>query len=301
MKIQYQNIFLLIFSFIISFANAQTSEELKAEKGEIQSQIHTLQGQVGQLQSRLNAINNELEIMGGWTTGAFGTMGFNLSRFNNWIKGANPNAVSSTILGTFSGFANKKTETSFFRNNLNLNLGWQKLDINTADGDPAKYEKIADVLRINSIYGRNLSKKFALSALGEYNTALLTHLNNPGILDIGAGFTLLPVQNLILVLHPLNYHWVFGDNPAFSSALGTKMVADYVRTFPGGLTWRSNLTGFLPYTSQEPTLREYTWVNGLSFSAWKGIGVGIEYAFRNAAVEFNGMQSYFIVGLSYSL
>ncbi len=279
----------------------QTADEFKAEKSELQTQLSELQGQVNQLQGRINTINNELELLGGWSTGTFGTLGFNLSRFNNWIKGANPNAVSSTILGSFSGFANKKTANSFFRNNVNINLGWQKLDINTTEGEATKFERVADVLRINSIYGRNVSSKLALSALGEYNTALLSNFNNPGILDLGVGFTILPIQNMVVVLHPINYHWVFGDNPDFSSALGAKMVADYVKTFFGGITWRSNLTAFVPYSSQEPSLREYTWVNGLSFSAWKGIGVGIDYAFRNAAVEFDGLQSYLIIGLSYSL
>ena len=301
------SIFLILICLILSSTttNAQDVDALKAEKDELSAQIAELQGQLGPLQGRVDAINGELEILGGWKTGTFGTLGFNLSSFNSWIKGANPNATSSMILAAFNGFANKKSEKSFWRNSANINLGWQKLDINTDEGEDASYEKIADGLRITSLYGKNLSPKVALSALGEYNTALLENFNNPGILDLGVGFTLLPVESLVVVIHPANMHWVFGDATHFESGLGAKIVADYNKTFSNGITWRSNFTSFLAYASKDPSLSEYTFTNGISFSAWKGIGVGIEYAIRNAPVETFGLdsdnQSYFILGLSYAL
>ena len=289
----------LVFMSTTSFA--QDVEALNAEKGELAGQIAELQGKAGELQSRVDAINGELEILGGWKTGSFGTLGFNQSSFNNWIKGANPNSTASTIAASLNGFANKKTEGYFWRNSGGINLGWQKLNTDTEGPDDIGFEKIADVLKITSLYGKNISPKLAVSALGEFNSSVLENFNNPGILDIGAGFTWLPVQDLVVVIHPLNYHWVFGDNPNFNSALGAKVVVDYTKTFTGGITWRSNLSGFLPYQSQTPTLQEYTWTNGFSFSAWKGIGVGIEHAIRKAEVEFDGTQSYFILGLSYAL
>jgi hypothetical protein len=299
-----KNLFTLIFLILMvvtGYTQEKTIEELNAEKSQISAQIGALQGQIDPLQAQVNSINSQLEVLKGWKTGTFGTIGFNQSTFNNWIKGANPNSTSSTISASFNGFANRKAPNYFWRNSGNINLGWQKLDINTEEGEDAGFERVADVLRITSLYGRNITPKLALSALGEYNTALLSNINNPGILDLGAGFTWNPEDNLVVVLHPVNYHWVFGDNPAFGSALGAKLVVDYVKTFPAGITWRSNLTSFLPYQSQMPSLKEYTWTNGFAFSAWKGIGVGIEYALRNAEVEFDGTQSYFVLGLSYAL
>ena len=291
--------------FSMTTLSGQDAETLKAEKDELSAQIAELQGQLAPLQSRVNTIDEELKVLAGWRTGTFGTLGFNLSQFNTWIKGANPNSTSSTVLASFNGFANKKTDSWFWRNSGNINLGWQKLDIDTEGGEEADYEKIADVLRITSLYGKNISPKVAVSAQGEFNTALLDNFNNPGILDLGAGVTLLPSDNLVVVIHPLNMHWVFGDAAQFDSGLGAKLTADYSKTFPGGLTWRSNLTSFLPYSSTEPSLREYTWTNSLAFTAWKGIGVGLEFALRNAPVETFGLdsdnQSYFILGLSYAL
>ncbi len=304
-----KNIFLLLLISCAVVGTTQLSgqevETLQAEKDELSAQIADLEGQLAPLQSRVDAINGDLEILGGWQTGTFGTLGFNLSNFNSWIKGANPNSTSSTILTAFNGFANRKNDSWFWRNSGTINLGWQKLDTDTEGGEDADYEKIADVLRISSLYGKNLSPKLAISALGEFNTSLLENFANPGILDLGAGVTWLPAENLVVVLHPVNMHWVFGDAAQFDSGLGAKLVADYSRTFDGGITWRSNLTSFLPYSSTDPTLREYTWTNSIAFNAWQGIGVGIEFAFRNAPVETLGLdsdnQSYFILGLSYAL
>jgi hypothetical protein len=171
--------------------------------------------------------------------------------------------------------------------------------------DPAEedsdYESVADVFKVTSLYGRKVSESFAISVLGEYNTSIINNFNNPGILDIGVGATWTPVKNLVVVIHPLNYHWVFGDNPDFDSALGAKVVADYVAELTPGLTWRSNLSMFFPYKSTEPSLSEYTWTNGLSFKVLGGIGVGLEYAIRKADVESPDSQNYFIMGLTYTL
>lgn len=280
---------------------SQTAEELQIMKAEKEAAIGALQGELDVLKGELGGIEKKLTIAGGWDTGTFGTLGFNFSSFNNWIKGANPNATSSAILASLNGFANKTTDAYFWRNAGNINLGWQKLDTNTDQGEDAKFEKVADVLKITSLYGYKLTDKLAISTLGEYNSSFLSDFNNPGVLDIGVGGTWTPIQNMVVVFHPLNYHWVFGDDPNFASALGAKLVVDYTKQFPGGISWRSNLTGFLSYKSLDPSLNEYTWTNGIAFSAWKGIGVGIEYAIRKANVEYNGNQSYFILGLSYAL
>jgi hypothetical protein len=283
------------------FSQEGSLVDLNLRKDTLNLKINELKSKLGPLEKELKQTKSKIEILKGWQIGAFGTFGFNQSTFNNWIKGRNPNATSSSISAALGGFANKKTGRSFWRNAGNVNLGWLKLDIDTEEGEDSGFEKTADVLKLTSLYGRNFTKKLALSAQGEYNTAILSNLNNPGVLDLGFGFTWTPEDNLVLVLNPLNYHWVFGDSPEFENSLGMKITIDYRRKFLDKFTWRTNLTGFQPYQKQDPSLREYTWINGLSFTAWKGIGVGIEYAIRNADVEFDGMQRYFVLGLSYSL
>jgi hypothetical protein len=295
----------LFFVWIFGSSSAWSQKgelvNYKSKRDSINAEISKLKKKLKPLEKESNTLKSKIEILQGWNTGTFGTIGFNQAAFNNWVKGRNPNATSTTIRGAFNGFANKKTEKSFWRNAGILNLGWQRLDIDTEEGDDPSFEKTTDILKITSLYGRNITKKIAFSAQGEYNTAILTNINNPGILDLGTGITWNPRNNLVVTLHPLNYHWVFGDSPEFENALGSKVTVDYVQKFPYGITWRSNLTGFVPYNKQDPSLREYNWVNGLSFSAWKAIGVGMEYAVRNAGVEFDGVQSYFVLGLSYNL
>src|SRR5690606_41717971 len=87
-----------------------------------------------------------------------------------------------------------------------------------------------DVFHLASPYGRHITLKLAASGLLEYRTTLLNNCDAPGYLDLGIGLTWTPVQNLIVVIHPLNHNIVFADNDAvFDSSLGAKIVADYTR------------------------------------------------------------------------
>ena len=287
------SIALLMFLFGPLAGQDLVRDSLKAQKAEKQAAISALQSEINAIDTRLNAYT-------GWKTGVFGTIGYNLSSFSNWRKGANPNSISSTILGSANAFANLKEEKYFWRNSGGLNLGWQKLDTDNEDELDAEFEKIADVFKLTSLFGYNISDKLALSTLGEYNSALLSDFNNPGILDLGVGFTWLPLENMVVVVHPVNYHWVFGDDPDFDQSLGAKLVVDYTRDLVSGLTWKSNLTGFLSYKETDPGLSEYTWTNTFAFQVFKSIGVGIEFAIRNAPVEYEGTQNYWVFGLSYA-
>lgn len=287
----------LLFAFLMLSAlnsQAQTLEELKAMKAEKEAALATLQGEVAD-------INAQIDALPGWETGMFGTLGFNLSSFNNWVKGANPNAVSSSIRATLNAYANYDEPKYFWRNSGGLNLGWLKLDTDVKDNVDAEFEQVADILKIQSLFGYKITSKLATSALLDYNTSILSNFNNPGILDFGVGFTWTPIKSMVVVVHPINYHIVLGDDPTFGSALGTKIVIDYTKEIIPGLTWKSNLAAFAPYKKSEPSLGEWTWTNGFGFNVWKGIGVGLEFGLRNAEVESPDGQNYWVVGLSYAL
>ena len=271
---------------------AQLIDSLKALKAEKEAAVKALQGEI-------SGIKGQIDALPGWDVGTFGTLGFNLSNFNNWQKGANPNAVSSAIRASVNAFANYDEPKLFWRNSGGINLGWLKLDTDVDEGEDAEFEQVADVLKLTSLFGYKITEKIAVSSLAEYNTSILSNFNNPGILDFGLGFTWTPIQNMVVVVHPINYHWVFGDNPDFDSGLGTKIVADYTRELVPGLTWKTNLTTFLAYKSTDPSLSEWTWTNSFGFNVWKGIGVGLEFGLRNAEVESPDGQSYWVLGISY--
>lgn len=299
----------LMLSMVFSFS--QTKEELEAQKAEKQAVADAAQAEANALQSQINALP-------GWRIGAFGTIGGNLSNFNNWYSQGAPNNSSGSIGITFNGYANLIEEKHFWRNSLTANLNWVKLDNKDTDLDDDGFNPTTDVFNISSLYGRNLSEKLAVSTLMEYRTTLLDNFNDPGYLDVGVGFTWLPIENLIVVVHPLNYNFVFAKNDnVFESSLGAKIVADYTRQI-GAINFKSNLSAFQSYKSGD--LSNWTWSNSFGYTLWKMIGVGFDFGLRSnkqealnyALTTFDGtgdapdfgnvdndLQTYWTIGLSY--
>ncbi|MBR9845212.1 MAG: DUF3078 domain-containing protein [Algicola sp.] len=291
-----------VLTLTMVFGFSQTKEELQAQKAEKQAIADAAQAEADALQSQINALP-------GWRIGAFGTIGGSLSNFNNWYSQGAPNNASGNIGITFNSYANLIEENYFWRNSLNVNLNWVKLDNKDTDLDDDNFNPTTDVFNISSLYGRNLSEKLAVSTLMEYRTTLLDNFNDPGYLDVGVGFTWLPIENLIVVVHPLNYNFVFSDNDTvFESSLGAKIVADYTRQI-GAINFKTNLSAFQSYKSGD--LSNWTWSNSFSYTLWKMIGVGFDFGLRSnqqEAANFQGvaledadnkLQTFYTVGLSY--
>ncbi|WP_299675995.1 DUF3078 domain-containing protein [uncultured Tenacibaculum sp.] len=290
---------------ISNFSFAQTIEELKAEKSKKAAEVAKLQGEVDALQAKIDAFP-------GWKFSTFGTIGANFSGFNDWFSNAVPNSSAGNIGITVNGIANLDREKYFWRNSANLNLGWVKIDDKDDPNDDTRFRGTTDVFTITSLYGYKLNKNFAVSTLGEYRTSFIENFNDPGYLDIGVGATWTPLKELVVVVHPINYNFVFSSSgTTFDSSLGAKIVADYNRTI-GKFKFRSNFSTFQSYKSSD--LSNWTWINSLGFNIWKGIGVGLETGLRNNRQEtFNSpltsftslestpttIQSYWLVGLSY--
>jgi hypothetical protein len=198
-----KNIFLtfaLVFTCVYGFS--QTEEELKSQLGSKKDSITAIK-------SRLDAVQGKIDALTGWKKGAFGTIGANLSSFNNWYAQGSPNNSTGNIGITVNGFANLNQEKFFWRNAGNINLGWVKFDDKDLATDDDSFRQAADVFTISSLYGRKLSEKFAISGLGEYRTTILDNFNDPGYLDVGVGATWTPIADLVVVIHPLNYNFVF--------------------------------------------------------------------------------------------
>jgi hypothetical protein len=198
---------------------------------------------------------------------------------------------------------------------VNVNLGWVKFDDKDLATDDDSFRQAADVFTISSLYGRKLNDKFAISRLGEYRTTILDNFNDPGYLDLGVGATWTPLADLVVVIHPLNYNFVFSNNDAvFQSSLGAKILADYTRKI-GAVNFKTNFSMFQSY--EHGDLSNYTWINSLGYTIWNGIGLGLEFGLRNnkqEALNFalnnnptatfenvdNDLQTYFLFGLNYS-
>ena len=291
---------------------AQTLEELKAEKASKKDSIAAIQGRVDAIQGKINAIP-------GWKKGAFGTIGASLSGFNNWYAKGAPNSSAGNIGITTNAFANLNQPKFFWRNSLNINLGWVKIDDKDIDTDDDSFRSATDVFNITSLYGQKLSDKFAISTLAEYRTTIIDNFNDPGYLDIGVGATWTPITDLVVVIHPLNYNFVFSSGDSvFESSLGAKIVADYTRKL-GKVNFKTNLSLFQSYKSADYS--NWTWTNSFGYTLWKGIGLGFEFGLRNNKQEAlnyatgnldvgdptptfasidNDLQTYWLFGLNYS-
>ncbi len=318
----YRLVLLLLLCVATFNLSAQSVEELKATKAEKEAQIAALQGEV-------DALKQQIDTYPGWKFGSLGTLGFNVSQFSDWLGAENPDARQTSIGLSGNAFANYDDDKQFWRNAGNLTYVRTKLvadpDIDDAlpDSLQADFETTADAINASSLYGYKLTEHWALSGLGEYRSTL-QNFNDPGYLDLGIGATWTPITNLVVVFHPLNYNFVFSSGDLqYESSLGCKIVADYTQELPMGVAWRSNLSAFVSYKDVN-NYSNWTWVNSLGLTVWKGLGVGFEFGLRgNRQETYNNMltalqrettsigdyfdnndnplQSYWLLGLTYNL
>jgi len=300
-------ILLVLLAFSIGLANAQTKEELLAEKT-------ILTDSIKKLQKEADALQSEVDNLPGWRFKTFGTIGGSISGFNNWYSKESPNSSVGNFGFNINSTADLIQDKFFWRNATNINISWVKFDDKDDDTDSEKYEVATDIFTLSSLYGHKLSEKFAISALGEYRSTLVQNFNNPGFLDLGIGATWTPIKNLIVVIHPLDYNFVFsrGDN-VYESSFGAKIVADYSKDF-GEFNVKTNLSMFQSYKSSNYS--NYTWTNSLAYTVWKGIGLGFDFGLRKNKQEAlnynletdpdatfdnidNKLQSYWLFGLNF--
>ena len=303
--------FILALSFIIGFSslNAQTKEELKALQAEKNDSIAVLQG-------KADAIQGEIDALPGWRLKATGTIGGSVSGFNNWYSKETPNSSVGNFGININAYADLIEDKFFWKNATNINIGWVKFDDKDDDSDSDAYEVSTDVFSLSSLYGYKVSKTFAVSALMEYRSTLVNNFNDPGFLDIGVGGTWTPIENLVVVIHPANYNFVFSSGDSqYDSTFGAKVVADYTKSFKG-INLKSNLSVFMSYEGSEYS--NYTWTNSFSYTFWKSLGVGFDFGLRknkqealNYALDSdpdatfdsidNDLQSYWLLGLNITL
>jgi len=305
----------LVFAFIMIAGmvslQAQTLEEMKADQATKKASIAKLQGEV-------NAIQGKIDALPGWKKGAFGTIGGSLSGFNNWYSKGAANSSAGNIGFTVNGFANLIQDKYFWRNSANVNLTWVKLDNTDISTDSADFEGATDVFGLTSLFGYKLTQTLAASTLAEYRTTIIDNFNNPGYLDAGLGATWTPLKDLVVVVHPLNYNYIFSAGGSdYVSSMGAKLVADYTRKI-GKVNFKTNLSSF--YSYKDADYSNWTWTNSFAYTLWKGIGLGFDFGLRgnkqeavnygnatrlttDPVIDFNNvdnkLQSYWMFGLNY--
>lgn len=305
---------MLITCLFIGAVQAQTVEEMtamreakSAELTALEAQLKDITGKTDALKAEIAALNEQLTPYPRWDVGATGNLGFNFSNSDNWLSKSTPNTTAVTVGFAGGGFANLDQRKYFWRNKLDVALGWQRFDDRDDPTDSKDYKITADALTLSSLFGYKLSKSWALSAYAEYRSSMFEgKLNNPGFLDLGAGVTWTPITDLVVIIHPLNYNFVFSDDAFdYKSSLGCKVVADYKRQITKGIAWKSNLSLFMSYEGSD--LSNWTWTNGFT-TAVRGFGVGLDFGLRGnkqealaAGLTDNPLQTYWVLGLTYAL
>lgn len=321
---------IIMFAFGATFAQGDmTLEQLKAKKAEVQAKADAASAEATAAQKEAAALQKQISQLSGWQTGFSGLAGLNFAGSNQWIGNPNPTSRSTGLNVGLTAFANREQSKYFWNNKLIVNKAWQKVNL-TGDNNSSLFDNgTVDILNISSLGGYKLNEKLALSALGEFNSSIENFLA-PGTLDFGVGATWRPITNLTVVVHPLNYHiaWAAQDDLSSQGSLGAKVRADYQNDFLVAgrkIAWSTTLTSFLPYSNKKTTIEDvdkfgniltntagetltreaglfnYTWLNTFSFQVIKGVGVGLNVGLRNSDFEFNGLQTFYGVGLTYTL
>ncbi len=327
-----KKLFLIALCAIVGLgaATAQTIEELKASKAGKEEMLAAKQAELDALAGEIASLVDQINKLSGWRFGGVGILGFDLNGNSDWTLLDNPDSRASGWGFNFIGFANRDTEKSFWNNTLTLNL---RRTNTQADADADAVKATTDQIDLASLYGYKLSDKWAITAEGKYTTTLL-NFNNPGKLLLSAGLTWTPISNLVVNIHPLGYEINFPGE--LSSVAGAKIGATYANSeLIPGVAWTSVFNAFLAYGGDDVTfdngqtfnytggdLTNWTWVNGFSFTVFKGLGVGFNVGLannrqqtdlwrsKNANLSSGGnliiedenpLQLYYTLGLAYTL
>ncbi len=300
-------VIIILFSSLSAFAQEKVKDSLKIELSEIKAEISKLNQKASVVQAKIDKLY-------GWKVNAFGSVGINISKSNNWHSNEKPNLSSGNINIVHNINAQLNREKYFWLSYLSLNLGWERSYNKDKDKEDKGWENENDIFELGSLFGYKLSEKFAISALTHYRGTFIKKFADPSFLDLGVGMSWQPINDFYIVANPLNYDFIFsGDDKKYQSSMGAKFFADYTGKF-GKLNLNSNLTAFVSYKSSD--LSSWTWKNSFSYSFWKGIGLGFNFGLRQNKQEAfnsditnysslektdNNLQSFWMIGLSYAL
>ncbi|MDZ7612477.1 MAG: DUF3078 domain-containing protein [Flavobacteriaceae bacterium] len=214
-------IFILTLIFLSQISTGQTKEELE-------SIIASKKDSIAAIQNHVDAAQAQLDALPGWRYDIFGTVGGSFSGTKNWYSKETPNSSVGNFGINLNAKADLIREKFFWKNAANVNVRWTKLDDKDDSTDSEDFEVATDIFNLSSLYGYNITKNFAASAFAEYRSSLINNFNDPGFLDLGIGGTWTPFSDLVVVIHPLNYNFVFSSSGnTYESSLGAKIVADY--------------------------------------------------------------------------
>ncbi len=118
-----QVITLLFLTMTFFVSQAQTLEELKKQKADLEAKAAPIQAQADAIKAEISGLNGKISSFPGWYKGAFGTLGANFLGRNQWFAAGDlKDSRATTLMGSFNAFANQIESKYFWRNAGSLNL-----------------------------------------------------------------------------------------------------------------------------------------------------------------------------------
>lgn len=202
----------------------------------------------------------------GWKTSGLIGLTFGQTSLTNWAAGGDNTVTGDLTVNLTANYLNNKW---FWDNNLMGEFGL----VNSSAND--YWQKAADQLNLTSIVGRNLTDKWAFSALLNFRTQFAKGHNYPdtdhyistfmapAYGDLALGFTYKPNPKYTLFLSPLAERATFVLNDSLSNigafgvdpgdkikwATGAYLMASTNQTLAANLSLISTLDMFTPYNS----------------------------------------------------
>jgi hypothetical protein len=252
----------------------------------------------------------------GWKISGLTGVNFGQTSLNNWVAGGD-NTISGDFILKVS--ANYLKDKWFWDNSLSLEYGM----IYSSSYD---WQKAADKINLVSIGGHSISKRWALSALLDFNTQFTKGYNYPdrdhyisnwlapAYLNVAMGFSYKPNKDYTLFISPvaertllvlndsLSSVGAFGINPGEKVRweTGAYLMASTNQTIAGNLSLISSLNLFTPYNDDFGNIN-VNWDLLLNWKLNKLFTVSLNTSLRyyNDEIKKVQVKEIFGLGLTY--
>ncbi len=215
-----------------------------------------------------------------WKKGGVATVSISQSSFSNWAAGGENNVNLTSLI---SVYANRKTATSSWENNLDLGYGVQKIS-------NGPYRKSEDRIEMNSKWGTKMNDQVNYSILVNFKSqfvkgftytdtteVLVSNFMAPSFTTISGGLDYRPSKDLSIFFSPITgkITTLFDDSlsakGAFGVDTGKKIRLEvgalasikYQRAFKNNLFLKSKLDLFANYKNFQAI--DINWENVFTF------------------------------------
>ena len=255
----------------------------------------------------------------GWTRSGTLVLNLNQGSLHNWAAGGEQNTLG--INGLFNYGINYRKGRNSWNNYFDLALGF----LNATSFN--RFRKIDDRIDITSKYGYQLSKKWYLATLANFNSQGMagydyptnTKISNfltPGKILLSVGFDFRPNNDFSLFVSPITTRWILKQDADFF-ALDKFGVAAFQKSYNevGAYTsakYIKNINSWAVYTGRVDLFSNYKRKPGnvdllfnnllaMKFNKWLGTTISLDMIYDDDVIKALQEKEILGVGLTVKL